>query len=225
MLGAYSIAAVAFCIVTACNFFDAVIGCDMDAFGSTSVYTGMISAIVLCGVGLVIQAVYSQNYQLLCVFPIKASSVPRQMVLLLDLIHLLCAAADAGMLLLCGYGNLVPLKLSLALVLYMVAHITLWLNVNPGMSRTDIRNGRKGMIVGITLLYILVISAVLTCYILAGGEYEGTSVQTVGIIATVAAAVLAVPVRILTYRGVRSKVRLIKVYKGAGKKSREVSYV
>lgn len=227
MLGCYTLVAWMFLLVTASNVVSAAIGYDPDALSGIGVSVCMLFGMILSGVGVIIAAIYGQNYQLLCVVPLKSSTVPMQMSLLVDIVHALCAAANIMIMLLCGYYSMIPMRLVILLALYIIAHCSLSVIVSPGMRNVNFQEANKGKGVLLYFMYLIPIVVIMVLQILMTPEFTAKdSVKLFTMIALPVAAVIAVIARIVTARVIYNKVRVVKVYKKKkAKKQKTESYV
>ncbi len=228
MLGLYSLIAVCFCIASVASLLSAVTGYDVDALGGFGMGLLVAFSMLLSGVGVFIYAIYSQNYQFLCVVPLKASTVPQQMALLVDIIHAICAAADVIFIVLCGHAGRLPMRLIMLLFLYILAHSMLCVSVTPGMRNVNFLETNKGKGVVLYIVYLICISAMMVMQILMTESFiTDPSVQSILWLVVLGMAAITVLARIVTYRILRNKVRMIKWrdVKKAKKAKREVSYV
>ncbi len=220
ILGCYTLLAWSVGIVTVVNFINAVTGYDMDLFGGFSAGLCTVYAMILTGVGLFIVLMYSGNYQFLNVIPLKSSTVPMQMSLLLDLVHGLVLLLDVMVLLLCAQTALLPMRLLLAIMVYAIAHIGQCCIPEPGLRSTNMQEVRKGKGFLLYILYVISMIAVMVLNMLVSKILMPWHIAAVVL---PAAAVAAAIIRVVTYRVLRNKVRLVKTYKP--KKQKLESYV
>ncbi len=228
MLGLYSLIAVCFCIASVASLLGAVTGYDVDALGGFGMGLLMAFSMLLSGVGVFISAIYSQNYQLICVVPLKASTVPQQMALLVDIIHVICAAADVIFTVLCGHIARLPMRLIMLLFLYIIAHSMLCAIVSPGMRNVNFQETSKGKGVVLYIIYLVCLCAVIVMQVLLTESFiTEASAKPILLLVLLGAAAAAVIARIVTYRILRNKVRMIKASEArrARKAKREESYV
>ena len=204
----------------------AMYGYDVDSLpGGIIMGLYMVGSVILVVSSLLIPSIYALRYTLMCVFPMKSSYVAIQMSLAVDVLYLISSATDVAMMALAGIASKIPLKLILMVFLYIVTHITLYMNTNPALRQEDSGFVKKRMWLVFGFFYIAVVFAAmgigyLICEKISYNTIYKVAVGTGLAVLSVSAAVT----RILTGKGIKNKVRLIKVYKPSNRKKEE-SYV
>lgn len=225
LLGVYSLVATVVVLASVSNAVNAVVEYDTEFLEGFSTGFAVMCSMALIGMAIVVVGIYGANYNLLCVIPLKTSTVPAQMVAVIDITHLMCAVLDIFVMCIAGAASAIPIKLIQILTLYIMTQITLYATTNPGLAQNIGANGFKGA--RSIVWFILYIAGVIVVMVTTVLVYEGTDFSTpVKLAVTGALAVGAVVTRILVYKGIKNKVRLIKNYKEKKKKKiKEVSYV
>lgn len=226
LLGVYEAIALVFGIVSAISMFNAICEYDYDFVGGFSSGLAVMIAMLLTGMPIFIVGMYSSNYSLISTIPVKSQNVPLQMALIVDITHLLCAAMEISLMLFIGKGHVVVFKLAALILLYIMAHISLYFATSPGLRSTASDSAKRGGGLWWFITYIVGVLVIIVAEILIGEE---TKLDTLGLAVVMAVLVTgAVITRILSYRGVKNKVRVIKAYKQKkkkAKKEKELSYV
>lgn len=188
----------------------------------------VVNVMILAGIPIFIVSLVQTRYNLLSFLPMKASTVPAQMSLSIDILHIANAITETIIFIVTDKVEYLPLKFVTLLIIYINAHITLAMSVTPGLSQSNMVSRRVGT--GILLVYIQIIvfiAAMILNTLTVIDKIKSTGKYF--IICAVALGVLAVAsivVRVLTYKNIRNKVRLIKVYKPKKvKKPDEYAYI
>lgn len=191
------------------------------------VFSGQIVSIMLIMfLAAFIAVSVSSNYTFIATLPVKTSDIHTYMSLTLDLAFIIIAAANAVAFVLFDMAVHIPIRMIPHLVMYILCHIFLYTLTAPGGSKQNpqqlgIFSGFMGFIG-----YIMgaVSSASTSFFINKYSSYSEDGITAIAIIlgALSAAAVIT---RILSNKGIRSKLRLIKIYKKKKKSDKAVSYV
>lgn len=184
------------------------------------------SSLLLLFVSILIGVNIGSNYTFVSTIPAKTSKIPLAMSLLLDLVFATVVLSDVIFFIVFDIAKYIPVKLISYLVMYIACHISLYVNIMPGGSKMD--PYRMGFISGFSgfmgYMICCMVNAFVTIFISDGMDYSRKATLIITIVLSVL-FVGAVLTRILSYRGVRSKLRLMKIYKTKKKKIKEESYV
>lgn len=224
LLGVYEAIAFVFALVSAAAIFNACFEYDSEFVGGFSSGLAVMTAMLLIGMPIFLVGIYSSNYPLLLTMPVKSQTVPLQMSLITDVTHLLCATLEISLMLYIGKGHVIVYKLFSLLVIYILAHISLYIATTPALRSTAADSAKKGGGIWWFFAYIIGCVVIVTAEVLIAEE---TKLDAIGLTAVMIAIVIgAVVTRILTYKGIKNKVRVIKIYKPKkAKKQKELSYV
>ncbi len=224
LLGVYEAIAFVFALVSAVAIFNACFEYDSGFVGGFSSGLAVMTAMLLIGMSIFIVGMYSSNYPLLLTMPVKSQNVPLQMSLITDVTHLLCATLEIILMICIGKGNVIVFKLFSLLIIYILAHISLYIATTPALRTNAADTAKKGGGFWWFFAYIIGCVAIVTSEVFIAEE---TKLNTIGLTAVMIAFVIgAVVTRILTYKGIKNKVRVIKIYKPKKvKKQKELSYV
>lgn len=172
-----------------------------------------------------INLIYSGNYSLMNVFPMKSSTVPLQMTLILDIINFIYFITDIIFKLISPNQYVLSLTLIPALLIYMTSHIILYICINPGLKADNGQSLKTGLSI-FTLIIVYIVLILAAAISSASIEVTNTKSDKLNILNIVSCilAVSAVIVRFISYKGIKSKIRLIKVYK-TKKANKNISYV
>lgn len=217
-LGIYSISAIVFCFLT---FFNCVMVATEFDEGFLGMQIGLV--IVLIFMPTLITSDYTTNYKLICMFPMKSSSVPLQMALSVDMIWALPVLFDITMLLMMGMYRFALCRGVTYILIYILAHLNLAFSVTPALEGIVVT--RKGRPVLCIIFYSLSVSTSIVSQALCLVDFNKEVKLAVSMFAVVF-AIGAVFTRIFAYRMLKSKIRALKVYKANKAKSeKELSYV
>ncbi len=224
LLGVYEAIAFVFALVSAAAIFNACFEYDTEFVGGFSSGLAVMTAMLLIGMPIFLVGIYSSNYPLLLTMPVKSQTVPLQMSLITDVTHLLCATLEISLMLYIGKGHVIVYKLFSLLVIYILAHISLYIATTPALRSTAADSAKKGGGIWWFFAYIIGCVVIVTAEVLIAEE---TKLNALGLTAVMVAFVIgAVVTRMLTYKGIKNKVRVIKIYKPKKvKKQKELSYV
>lgn len=227
LMGIGSFIVFALIATTAVNFLNAKWGYRMEALDGF--WSGVIAGIsmLLMAVPFVIAANYGQHYKLIFHLPMQASSVPVQMLSIVDLIHAVHIILDFFILLFFGYSMEVILIKAIAdLLLAVLSVLVLYISVRISFAPTS----TAGKVVAGALGFLCYIFSVA---ISAGAATMIESHQDVirenripCIVVLCVSTVILIIITERVYKGVKNCVRLTKKYKGQKKKNElEASYV
>ena len=212
---------------TAVNFLNAKWGYNMDALDGF--WGGVIAgfSMLLVASPFVAAANYGQHYKLIYHLPMQASSVPVQMLSIVDLINGVHILLDFFILLFFGYSMEVILIKAIAdLLLAVLSVLVLYISVR--ISFAPASTGAKAA-AGILGFLCYVCSVVISSGAMAMIEehldvIDGKWLPCLVILCIGAAVLIIATERV--YKGIKNCVRLAKKYKGQKKKSElEESYV
>lgn len=217
---------VAVIINFACVYFLFRLGNVEEAEGGGIMGLQVASSLIMLFASILIGINIGSNYTFVSTIPAKTSKIPLAMSLALDSIFAAVVLSDVVFFIVFGIAKYIPVKLISHLVMYIACHISLYSNVMPGGSKMD--PYRLGFISGFTgfigYFVCTLTNAFVGRFIADGVEYSKNSKLAVTIILAVL-VVGAIVTRILSYKGVKSKLRLMKIYKSKKKKTKEESYV
>ncbi|MBQ8515939.1 MAG: hypothetical protein IJ496_11135 [Ruminococcus sp.] len=173
-----------------------------------------------------VSTIFAQNYKLIYTMPMQASTVPAQMVGVVDLTSFACMALDVIAMLATGYRQEILLKVCMHVMLYIVAQLVLYI-----FTRSSFRAGSNARnivyaVLGFTgyMAGAIIYSTGMT--ILEEQPDFCRENLTWLIIALGVLGIAAAVVTELVYKGVRNCVRQTKLYKVKKKKNElEASYV
>lgn len=191
------------------------------------VFGSQIAAIMLTMFLAVVIAVnVSSNYTFISTLPVKISDIHIYMSLTLDLAFIIIIAADAVTFALFNMAVHIPVRMISHLFMYIFSHILLYATTTPGGSKQDSqRTTILSAIMGFMGYFISIVSnAIVSSVIDDNTSYSKSGKIAIAIILGVL-FVSAVITRILTNKGIKSKLRLMKVYKGKKKSKKAESYV
>ena len=217
---------VAVIINFACVYFMFRLGNVEEAEGGGIMGLQVASSLILLFASMLIGINIGSNYTFVSTIPAKTSKIPLAMSLALDSIFAAVVLSDVVFFIVFGIAKYIPVKLISYLVMYIACHISLYSNVMPGGSKMD--PYRMGFMSGFTgfMGYIIctLTNAFVSMFIADGIDYSHKSKLIVTILLSVL-IVGAILTRALSYKGLKSKLRLMKVYKTKKKKVKEESYV
>ncbi len=227
LMGIGSFIVFALIATTAVNFLNAKWGYNMDALDGFwgGVIVGL--SMLLIAVPFVIAANYGQHYKLIYHLPMQASSVPVQMLTLVDLINFVHILLDFFILLFFGYSvDVILFKAIADLLLAVLSVLVLYISVRISFAPTG--TGAKAA-AGILGFLCYVFSVVISSGVMAMIEehqdvIRENRIPCMVILGVSIAALLIATERV--YKGVKNCVRLTKKYKGQKKKNElQESYV
>ncbi len=174
-----------------------------------------VSVMFLAGIPIFIVSLVQTRYNLLSFLPMKASTVPAQLSLSVDVIHFANAITETVIFILTDRAELLPIKFITLFIIYIDAHLTLAMNVTPGLSQSNIVSRKVGS--GIFIIVIEFLAIVIAMILNTITVVE--KIKTIDKYHTVCGIVLgviviaAIVIRVLTYKNIKNKIRLIKVFK------------
>lgn len=211
-------------IAIAANIFSAWTGYDFDKGAPIGVQIGM--AVCMLFVSMLVAINVSYNYTFISTLPVKTSKIHVFMSAVVDCSFLIVAAVDAVIFVIFGMAEHIPVRTITYLVMYISSHIVLYAAITPGGGKQD--SHRTNIISGFTGFggYLLAaISNAATSAVIENNTSYSKSGKTAIAIILVVLFVSAVITRILTNKGIKSKLRLIKIYKKKKKSPKTESYV
>lgn len=211
-------------IAIAANIFSAWTGYDMDKGISFGVQIGMVMAIMCISMLVAINVSY--NYTFISTLPVKTSKLHVFMSLTADCSFFVIAAVDVVVFVIFGMAEHIPVRTITYLVMYISSHIVLYAAITPGGGKQDTqRTNIVSAIAGFGGYFLAIISNAATGAVIEKSSgYSKSGITAISIILGVL-LVSAVITRILTNKGIKSKLRLMKVYKGKKQSKKSESYV
>lgn len=180
-------------------------------------------SLCICFVPIFLVSSTSKRYTLICVFPAKASRVPFILSASVDIMYLICIITDLLLLTLYNRTYLILITLLKYLVSYIYSNLALYQSVTPALKIQSDKvssNAVLKIIFGI-LWYVLII-----CFTILEGKKIDEKWNTLIICGIIVMFVFSIISRVLTGKGVKNKIRVIKIYKEKNvKKQKEESYV
>lgn len=211
---------------TAVNAVNAWFGYTTELLGG--LWMGITAGSSMCYMlaAVAVATIFGMNYKLIYTMPMQASTVPAQMVGVVDLTCFACLVLDVTAMLVLGYREEILLKVCMHVMLYLVAQLVLYISVRSSFKAgTNTRNivyatlGFTGYMAG---------AAVYTAAMTILEEQPDFCRENLTwfIIALGVLGIAAAVVTELVYKGVRNCVRQTKLYKVKKKKNElEASYV
>lgn len=188
---------------------------------------GTLIAMVLCGFPIILVSRTTMNYGLVCAVPVKASVVPVMLSLCVDFVHFANLITELVIIAVKESYNLIPMKIISVLIMYICAHVMLNINVTPGLLQREVRYRKNTATAAIFFFEIIIIIAAVSFTIIASSAVKYT--VPIRILVGIAIAVLsvaAVIARTVSYKLMKNKIRLIRVYKEIKEKEeKEISYI
>ncbi len=201
---------------------------DSERFDGMITGVGVMTAIALLIFPVCIASVFISHYTFMTTLPVKTSKIPDIFMKTMDSQFAIIILADAVVMFLTGFERQIVIKALIYLVFYIMSYIFLYVSVTPGATKdTNIKRGIIGGVLGFTgYLAGIAASAALTMIIEDNRVYTSKQLTIILIIFSVI-MLCAILTRLLVGRGVRTKIRLMKVYKTRSKKKaqKEESYV
>lgn len=211
-------------IAIAGNIISACTDYDMDKGFSF----GLQVATVMCMmfVALLVAINVSCNYTFISTLPVKTSKIHVFMSAVVDCSFFTIVAADAVIFAVLGLAEHFPLRMISHLVMYISSHVLLYTAITPGGGKQDTqRTNIVSAIAGFGGYFLAIISNAATGAVIEKSSgYSKSGITAISIILGVL-LISAVITRILTNKGIKSKLRLMKVYKGKKQSKNSESYV
>lgn len=211
-------------IAIAVNIFSAWNKYDMNKGISGGVQIAMVMA-MMC-ISMLVAISVSYNYTFISTLPVKTSKIHVFMSAVVDCSFLIVAALDAVIFVVFGMAEHIPVKAITYLIMYISSRILLCAAIPPGGGKQD--SHRTNVVSGFAGFFGYLLAAISNS-VTASVIDDNTSYSKSGKIAiAIILGVLfvsAVITRILTNKGIKSKLRLMKVYKGKKKSKKAESYV
>ncbi len=205
------------------NFIGAYVNYNMDSF--FSVLMMMVNAVGYMFTALMVASSYASTYGLVCMLPMQASSVPTQMVSIVDLTAFVVMGLDVITMAIFGYREEIFLKLCIHVASYLMATVVLYV-LSRILFKTTLGVGTKTVfgIIGF-VSYLMSVSACSAAFVLM--VEDGFCRENLwGILVTLGAIGVAAAIATeLVRKGLRNCIRQAKIYKSKKKTVKDEAYV
>lgn len=180
---------------------------------------------ILCGAPLFVSSMLSKQYSLMCTMPFRSSKVPEMISSSCDIIHGLNFVIEVVLTILIAGVEVLPMRLIRMAVMYILANTLLYLSVNPELKviETSKESVKKSGVY--FFLYLGGYCTIILLYALQSEKYSYTARLVMYIIFAFLCP-LSVIVRYLSGKGVKNKIRVVKLYNTKKVKKQKVeSYI
>lgn len=205
-------------IESAINIINAVNRYDMELFNGLWISANVLLAVMPVIAACIISGNYTNYYKLLIAMPMKLDKTPMQMMALADLTFLSVIIIDIIVMSACHFGYAILLKAAAMLMIYAASYIVFYLNIRTGFKFYGITGKVLSIVVSILIYCISSACYTAVSCIVYDYQIELSDNNTIIIGIFIAAAVISLLARILSYKGVNNVVRQSKIYKTNNKK-------